>query len=139
MRTFGAHRLATVSFIVAASMIAGTVSAFAGSNGQQLELFSDGCASVYAHGTNQSGTNQDIHFATPGYDTKWSGAWWVGPLIVDCFDSTGVQSATSTLTNVPSTWATDYYPVPVQWTSATPPPPPQPIACVVNRTCSIGP
>jgi hypothetical protein len=90
--------------------LATAIPAYAGSNGQQLELV-DNLGYVYsacANGTNQSGGSQYKCWSTPNYYNPLSGYWWVGSTSIDEYNSSGGYIQT-VYTTVPRSSSTNYW------------------------------
>lgn len=97
--------------------------AFAGSNGQQLQIGwltcspNYGLVSVYLNGPNQHGTTQPWQWQSPsGYNSKTKSVtttnfWWKGSVSYTIYVSYGAKFTGSV--SVPPTYATDNYPLDV--------------------------
>ncbi len=70
------------------------MAAFAGSNGQQIEVTSRYCYEASIYGYNQNGQWVQAFASLPYYNTYVRGYWWVGQVGVDCYDANGNYAGT---------------------------------------------
>ncbi|MEU1375456.1 hypothetical protein ABZ442_17595 [Streptomyces triculaminicus] len=85
---------AVTAAVAGAGLVAGTGSAWAGSNGQQLQVddASGMARSVMVQGSNQSGDWVSHCFnVNPGTSTPMSGWWWKGNTYVSVSSSSNCQ------------------------------------------------
>jgi hypothetical protein len=97
----------TVVGVLSTAALAGALllpaSAFAGTNGQEIEVFTHNSYSIQICGTNQNNNYVCGAWNTPGYANPISGWWWKGTArIVYCYGY-----------NLTGCYAVGYYNIPV--------------------------
>jgi len=91
----------------------------AGTNGQQLDVFSHYCWWIDISGVNQDGTASDTGVLyMPNYEMQVGGWWWKGEVAIDCFDYAGAYAGV-TFTTVPTSQSSDWWDVIVEPQSAS--------------------
>lgn len=112
LRSTAANAVLTVATslaVVATPLLLAPQAADAGTNGQQIDVYSKYCFYGQLIGTNQNGTASDTGpFEMPKLSTPVGGWWWIGSVTIRCWDKTGAFIG-SAATNVPKSQSGDWW------------------------------